>query len=274
MFRIERQQKILSYIDEKQTAKTQELAKAFSTSLVTIRNDINDLAARGLIIKTHGGAMCRQRSSNTEIPFAIRFQENLSSKQAIASIAAEKIYDGDVILLDAGSTTLEIANRIKAKNVTVITNDLKIATTLADIGTYNVIVAGGTLLQNVYTLVGTETIEFFRNIKVRKLFLGCDAIDFNWGITNRTFEESHVKNAMISAAQEVIAVADCSKFNKQVFSKVCGMDAIDVLITDEISAQDKERLENLGVSVISASKMQEKRTAPAEKKHTGQDPEE
>ncbi len=245
---------MLNFINEKQAVKTEELASAFKTSLVTIRNDINDLATRGLIIKTHGGAVCLQHSPNKEIPSFIRFQENIESKQAIASIAADMIDDGDVIMLDSGSTTFEIANRIKAKQVTVITNDLKIGVTLADRGGISLIMTGGTLLPSVYTLVGAEAIGFISNIKVKKLFLGCDAIDFTWGITNRTMEETHVKSAMIKAAQEVIAVADCSKFNRQVFARLCGLDALNVLITDRIDTESRERLESSGVRVLSAER--------------------
>ena len=259
LFRIERQEKVLHYINEKQTVKTQELAKVFKTSLVPIRNDINELATRGLVIKTHGGAVCRQHSPNTEIPSVIHFQENIESKQAIASLAADMIADGDVIMLDAGSTTYEIAGRIKAKGVTVITNDLKIGITLAERGDVSLIMTGGSLLPSVYTLVGTEAIDFINCIKVKKLFLGCDAIDFTWGISNRTMEEVHVKNAMIQAAHEVIAVADCSKFNRQVFARLCGLERINTLITDRIDAEARERLENFGVRVLTASPARHKK---------------
>lgn len=253
MFRIERQEKILNYINEHKTVKTQELAQAFSASLVTIRNDINDLANRGLIIKTHGGAVCCQHRSNMEIPSVIRFQENIVSKQAIAVIAAELIEEGDVIILDSGSTTLEIANRIKGKNLTVITDDLKIGMTLAEQSGISLIMTGGTLLPSVYTLVGAQAISFFNAIKVRKLFLGCDAIDFSWGISNRTMEEIQVKRAMMSAAQEVIAVADCSKFNRQVFAHLCNIDELDMLITDRIAPSEREQLESAGVRVLSSA---------------------
>lgn len=250
MFRIERQQEILNYVNEHQTAKNQEMARYFHTCLATIRNDINELALRGLLVKTHGGAVCLQHISNKEIPSIVRFQQNIESKQAIASIAANMVEDGDVIILDSGSTTHEIATRLKASNVTVVTNDLRIALTLAEQGNANVIVAGGTLMASVYTLVGSETIDFLKNIKVHKLFLGCDAIDFNSGITNRTFDESHVKHAMIAAAKEVIAVADCSKFHRQVFARVCELSALDALITDQIEPEDREKLAAVSVRVI------------------------
>ena len=250
VFRIERQEQILNYINEKQHVKTQELAQAFDASLVTIRNDINELAKRGLVIKTHGGAVCCQHSPNMEIPSVIRFQENIESKQAIASLAVQLIEDGDVIILDSGSTTLEIARRITAQNVTVITDDIKIAVTLADRGGISLMMTGGTLLPSVYTLVGAQAINFIRTIRVKKLFLGCDAIDFEWGISNRTMEEIQVKDAMIHAAHEVIAVADCSKFNRQVFARLCGMEALNTLITDRIEPDVRERLESLGLRVL------------------------
>jgi len=243
---------MLTYINDKHTVKTQELAKVFKTSLVTIRNDINQLAARGLVIKTHGGAMCRQHSPNIEIPSVIRFQENIESKQAIASLAADLIEDGDIIMLDAGSTTYEIVSRIKARSVTIITNDLKIGAAIAERGDISLIMTGGTLLPSVYTLVGTKAIEFINCVKVRKLFLGCDAIDFTWGISNRTMEEIHIKAAMIQAAHEVIAVADCSKFNRQVFARLCGLEKINTLITDRIDSEAQERLESQGVRVLKA----------------------
>lgn len=252
MFRIERQEKILEYINEKQHVKTQELADLFQASVVTIRNDISELASRGLVIKTHGGALCCQHSPNMEIPSVIRLQENIESKQVIAEVAAAMIEDGDVIILDSGSTTLEIAKRIHAQNVTVLTNDIKIASVLAERGGISVMVTGGTLLPAVYTLVGAQALELFTTVRVKKLFLGCDAVDFEWGISNRTFEEIQVKTAMMNAAQEVIAVVDCSKFNRQVFAQLCGMEAINTFITDRISASDRERLESLGVRVMSA----------------------
>ena len=252
MFQIERQEKILNYINEKQTVTTQELSEMLNTSLVTIRNDINKLAARSLIVKTHGGAVCRQHRSNIEIPSVIRFQENIESKRSIAAIAIEHIEDGDVILLDSGSTTLEIAKRIQAKHVTVITDDIKIAIILAEKGGVSLMMTGGTLLPSVFSLVGTQAVDFINTIKVNKLFLGCDAIDVDWGISNRTMEETPVKNAMIQAARQVIAVADCSKFNRKVFARLCGLDALDTLITDKVTPEIRERLETAGVQVLAA----------------------
>ena len=260
MFQIERQEKILQYINERQTVRTQELSELFEISPVTIRSDINDLARRGLIIKSHGGAMSVQKRINLEIPSVVRSQQNVEAKEEIASVAASLISDDDVIILDSGSTTLEVAKRITSRGVTVITNDIKIGVMLADMGNVTLIMTGGSLLSSVYTLVGPETNDFFKRFRVNKLFLGCDAIDFDWGISNRTLEETATKIAMIRAAREVIAVVDSSKFNRQVFVHLCGIGEVHTLITEKLEPEEREKLEQFGVRVMTPDKGRHRRT--------------
>ena len=262
MFQLERQEKILQFINQRQTVRTQELCEMFDVSPVTIRSDINDLARRALIIKSRGGAMSVQRWTHLELPSDVRSQQNKEAKQKIATIAAGLIQDNEVIILDSGSTTLEIARRIKSRGVTVITNDLKIGITLADRGNVSLIMAGGSLLSSVHALVGSETIEFFDRIKVNKLFLGCDAIDFDWGVSNRTLQEVSTKLAMIRAAREIIAVADHSKFNRQVFMHLCDMSDIHTFITDKLELEEQEKLDQLGVRVLVAEKGRHRRPEP------------
>ena len=254
MFQIERQEKILQVINQRQTVRTQELCELFHMSPVTIRADINDLARRGLVIKNHGGAMSVQRRMNLEIPSGVRSQQNVESKQGIASLAVDLIEDDDVIILDSGSTTLEIARRIKSRGVTVITNDLKIALLLAEQSNVSVFMTSGSILPSVHVAVGSEAIQFFDRTKVSKLFLGCDAIDLDWGISCRTLDAMSTKRSMLRAAQEVLAVADYSKFHRQVFMRMCDMGDIQTLITDKLEPEEHKRLEQLGVRVIIAEK--------------------
>ena len=250
MFQIERHEKILSYINKKKKVSTRELSEAFGMSVVTIRADINALADRGLIVKSHGGALSLQSLMSFEIPSAKKFQQNVESKQKIAALAVDLIHDDDVIILDAGSTTLEIAKRIHSKPVTVITNDLKVSVTLADKLNVHLLVTGGQLIPSVYTLAGANTIEYFSRIKVNRLFMGCDALDFKWGISNRTMEEIAVKQAMMRASNEIIVVSDHSKFDQQVFAHLCDLNEFHTLVTDQIPSDKREILENLGISVI------------------------
>lgn len=253
MFLFERQEKMLAYINKVAKVSVRELSELFNMSLVTIRSDIKTLARRGLIIRTHGGALSAQRGTNAEIPSKIRAIQNVPAKQMIAQVAAKLIEDDDIIILDSGSTTYEIAQRISARNVTVITNDLKIGTLLAERGDVSLIVTGGILLPSVYSLIGSDATAFLKRVKAHKLFLGCDAIDFEWGISNRTIQEVAIKQTMMEAARFKIAVADHSKFDKQVFARFCDLTDIDLLITDQLPPQRAEQLSQLGVRYTIAS---------------------
>lgn len=260
MFLFERQEKMLAYINEVNKVSVRELSELFNMSLVTIRSDINNLAKRGLLIRTHGGALSAQRGTNAEIPSKVRAIQNVAGKQIIAEAAAALIEDDDIIILDSGSTTYEIAQRITAQNVTVITNDLKIGTLLAERGDVSLILIGGVLLPQVYALIGSDATDFLKRVKAHKLFLGCDAIDITWGISNRTIQEVSIKQAMMEAARYVIAVADHSKFGKQVFARFCDVTDVDLLITDQMFPQQAEALRKMGLKVTVAAQ-----TSPAKK---------
>lgn len=250
MFQLERQEKILKMVNENSTVRTSDLCEIFSTSSVTIRNDINELANRGLLIKSHGGAMSVNDRINLEIPSGKKLQQNIENKRRIAQEANRHIGPDEIIILDSGSTTLEIAKQLKQKNVTVITNDIQIGMVLAEKKNVTLYLTGGRLKPSVHTLMGGETIDYFRRIRVDKLFLGCDAIDIQWGISNRTQEEVLIKQAMMAASRQVLAVSDASKLGRQVFARICGFDQVDTLIIDTISPKDKQALETLGVRVL------------------------
>jgi DeoR family fructose operon transcriptional repressor len=253
MFQIERQEKILRFINESKKANTDELANAFSVSKVTIRRDIDLLASKGLLLKTHGGAVSVRGSFVREIPFSAKAEINSSAKKAIGIAAAQLIENGEIIILDSGSTTLEIAKHIHNTDVTVLTNDIKIAMELAAKPDVHVMVSGGNLDGTVFSLIGSNSINFFKDIHVNKTFLGCDAVDLKFGISDRSFESCDVKRAMMQAADEVIMVTDSSKLNKRVFTHICDISAINKLIIDEIDEQNKKAYIEKGIKVITTS---------------------
>lgn len=250
MFQIERQEKILQYINRSKKANTEQLSDEFHVSKVTIRRDIDMLSDKGLIIKTHGGAMALTDSLLNEIPYSSKAEINLAAKKKIGIAAAKLIVDGDIIILDSGSTTLEIAKNIVKNNVTVLTNDIKIAMELAHKKGIHVIVCGGILNSPVYTLTGNLSIDFFKRLHVNKTFLGCDAMDLNFGISNRTYEEVDIKTAMMDAAEEVIMVTDNSKLDKKVFCHLCNISAIDKLIMNQLDEPHKKSILEKGVELI------------------------
>jgi DeoR/GlpR family transcriptional regulator of sugar metabolism len=253
VFAIERHEKLLDYINKKKKASVRELSKCFNVSTVTIRRDLDELVQRGLVIKTHGGALSLNNNFSTEIPYERKFVQNVEAKKKIGHTAARLVEDNDVIILDAGSTTLEIATQLKPlKNVTVITNDLKIAMTLAHKPGITLMVTGGIQEKAVYTLTGPTAEEFLSKIRANKTFLGADAISLDYGITNRTLQEVSVKKSMMKAADEIILVADHSKLNKKVFAFLCELKDIDKIIIDKIEPKVKEALLEMGVEVIVA----------------------
>lgn len=252
MFQIERVEKILEYINLKKKANVKELSDQFGVSKVTIRRDLDELAEKGLVVKTHGGVMSIMKKFAYEIPIASKFEANTEAKRKIGRLAAGLIEDGDIVILDAGSTTLEIAKNLKGQDITVLTNDIKISMEVALKPNVKLMVSGGVLSESVYTLVGDQTVDFFKKVHVNKTFLGCDAIDLDFGVSNRTKLEVASKLSMINAAEEVIMVTDASKLNTKVFCHLCDVSRIDRLITNEIDETFKLELEKQGVEVIVA----------------------
>jgi DeoR family fructose operon transcriptional repressor len=253
MFQIERQEKILWYINEAKKANTEQLAREFNVSKVTIRRDIDILAQKGLLFKAHGGAVSSSSAFLHEIPYSDKAVVNSAAKKAIGLTASKMIEDGDIIILDSGSTTLEIAKNIKKNDITVLTNDIKIAMELANKPNIHVMVSGGNLTNSVYTLTGNISIDFFKKTHVNKTFLGCDAVDVEFGISNRTYEEIDIKLAMIKAADEVIMVTDNSKLNKKVFAYLCDISVINKLIINEIDEQNSKVFTEKGVELITTA---------------------
>ncbi|MEA4888601.1 MAG: DeoR/GlpR family DNA-binding transcription regulator [Clostridiaceae bacterium] len=250
MFQIERQEKLLQHINRHKKAEIQELSRLYGVSKVTIRRDIDELAAKGLILKTHGGALSLKTNLSFEIPFDAKSETNVDAKRRIGQWAAGLVESGDIIILDSGSTTLEIARHLPPSAITVLTNDLKIAMELARKKPIQLIVAGGSLKESVYTLTGSRTVEFFRSVHANKTFLGCDAVDLSFGVSNRTLEEVAVKQAMLAAADEIIMVTDASKLHSKVFCRLCDIKAIGKLVIDRIDEPARASFEQAGVDVI------------------------
>ena len=178
--------------------------------------------------------------------------DGLSAEKSVRSFEKAKslINDGDIIILDSGSTTLEIAKNITQKNITVVTDDIKIAMELSGKPNVTAIVCGGTLSDPVYTLTGNVAVDFFSRLHVNKTFLGCDAVDLDFGISNRTYSEVDIKTAMIKAADEIIMVTDNSKLDRKVFCYLCDISAINKLIINQIDERNRRGFIEKGVEII------------------------
>lgn len=232
MFAEERQDKIMQKLNESSSLKVIELAEKFNVSESTIRRDLQEMEEKGMLIRTHGGAVGKSATS-FEPSFEEKQTERHAEKVGIGSIAASMIEDGDTIILDSGTTSLEIARHITSKDITVITNSIDIAYELSQKDNVEVIVAGGNIRKNTRAMVGYITERALNNFRVDKAFIGANGISIDDGITTPNFVEAQTKKAMISVANKVIICADSSKFNKVCFSVICPLRMVSAIITSD-----------------------------------------
>jgi DeoR/GlpR family transcriptional regulator of sugar metabolism len=213
-------------------AEARELAETLGVNSSTIRRDLDQLARGGHVQRTHGGA--RLVAGAVDLPYELKEREHLTAKAAIGRAAAELVGDGERILLDSGSTTYELARELRGRHdLTIVTNDLRIAQLVAGFPGVQLLVTGGELLRSTYTLFGDRSVEFVRELSVDHSFLGADAIDVASGITNTNTLEIPLKRAMIDVAGAAVVLADSSKFGQRALVRVAELGEVDMVLTDD-----------------------------------------
>ena len=228
----QRRDKIMELLKEDGSAKVANLARIFKVTEVTIRQDLEKLEKGGKIVKTHGGAYLKNVEDQVR-SFLLIHQENLDKKATIAEKCLEFIESGDTIILDSGSTTTEIAKKLKGlKNLTVITNALNIALMLGTEPGIEVIVTGGEFKPPTLSLTGQKAADFFQNLNVQKLFLATAGISLKSGLTYPSISDLVVKRAMIDAADITYLVADSTKMGKSALASLGALSLIDYIVTD------------------------------------------
>ncbi len=233
MLQAERLEQITRYVNEKGFVSISELLKLFHVSKPTIMRDLLKLEEKYLIVRTYGGASSVRKGTTFEPRHSVKEGNAIDKKTKIALLAKKLIHPGETIVLDTGSTTLMLAKQLlHVKNITVITNDIKIAMTLSENEDIELVVLGGQKRKGVYSLVGPFTENVLQNLNVDKVFLGADAVDIDKGITNSNIDEINIKRMMIMNAKEKILLADSSKFNTIAFSKIASIDVLDTIVTD------------------------------------------
>jgi DeoR family transcriptional regulator of aga operon len=248
---VERRDSIIQLIQKNGKVRVDDLSEQFDVSSVTIRNDLDFLEKKGICHRTHGGALIR-KNVYEDPTLEEKQKRSKKEKERIGGKALEYISSGDSILLDSGTTTLEIAFRLNSKkNLTVMTNALNIALKLLSFDDINIMLTGGTLRKESYSLVGPEAEASIKNYYFDKLFLGVDGLDIELGLTTPNPMEAQLNRIMVARAQQVIAVSDSSKFGRRSFSQICSIDAINTLITDtNISPEFEKELLKRNVEVV------------------------
>ncbi|WP_338358068.1 DeoR/GlpR family DNA-binding transcription regulator [Yeosuana marina] len=249
----QRREKIIELLKEDGSAKVADLAKLFKITEVTVRQDLEKLEKQGLIIREHGGAFMKNIEDHVK-NFSIVHQENLDKKETIATKCLEFIESGDTIILDSGSTTTEIAKKLKGyKTLTVITNALNIALMLGAEPGIEVIMTGGEFKPPTLSLTGQKAADFFKGLNVQKLFLATAGISLKSGLTYPSISDLVVKKAMIEAADITYLVADSTKIGKSALASLGALSLIDFIITDSgIEEKDKKVFKNHEIEVILA----------------------
>ena len=250
MLNEERRRAILEIMNRDGRVLVTELSQQFQTSQVTIRKDLELLHEQRHLHRTHGGAL-PSRDGALEDP-TLREKEQLHRKDKlhIANAAARLVNEGQVVILDSGTTTTAVARALRNfHNLTIVTNAVNIAAEL--VGTrVDVILTGGTLRKNSFSLVGPIAEETLRHLSADTLFLGVDGFDVHYGLTTPNLLESKVNRVMVEVAKRVIVVCDSSKFGRRSLSRIGPTSVVHQVITDNgIPKSDSRVLHKAGVEV-------------------------
>ncbi|GLQ99274.1 transcriptional repressor AgaR [Dyella mobilis] len=250
----ERRRLIVEYIERHGRATVEELAHLFGASAVTIRNDLESLSRNAMIARSHGGALPIMQTAVNDIPLNIKEHRSHSQKLHIGQAAARIIQNGETIILDSGSTTVEIARQIRQmrfESLTVVTNALNIAMELSGLPNIRVVMLGGLLRHSSYSLVGPDAEQILSRIYADRLFLGVDGIDPAVGVTTPEPLEASLNALMIRVSRETIAVFDASKLGQRSLSVITPVHGLHKVITDHSAPSDMvDALRDAGVNVV------------------------
>jgi len=253
MSSLERHQQIIDIVHSKGYESVTTLCKALKVSAVTIRKDLKLLEKSNKLFRTHGGA------SNTN-PFTIdrnvNEKENLQieEKKSIGKKAAEYITPNDSIIIASGTTLTALSREIiPRQKLIVITSSLPVTGELIKHQDVEIFQLGGIIRQSSSSVVGSYAENILKDFFCTKLFLGVDGLDFEFGITTSNSMEAQLNKSMIQVVQKVIVLADHTKFGKRGFSRICGLDEVDEIITDKnISPAIVEKYTSQGIKITIA----------------------
>jgi len=231
MFELERLDRILALLRERQTATVKALAACLYASEATVRRDLNELERRGLVKRLHGGAVLLD-GARSELPLYVREQQNVEAKRLIAAKAAHYLRDGQVIFLDASSTVMFLTRHLEAfQSLTIITNGLKTAQELTTLN-HRVYCTGGLMLHNSSAYVGDYAADFVRHFNADVFFFSSRGVSEDGRITDESAEETGIRRVMLQQSRRKIFMCDQSKIGKTYCYNLCRTDQTDAFLTD------------------------------------------
>ncbi|MFA7042774.1 MAG: transcriptional repressor AgaR [Bacteroidales bacterium] len=251
----ERRANILQELQNQPEVSVSELSNKFRVSEVTIRKDLNELKRRNLVTRIRGGALrIPEISAGADIAIKEKQLYHFKEKRAIGKLAASLIRENETIILDSGTTTLEIAKNLDSfRDLTIITNAINIAVELSNYNRFTVILLGGRLRQSSLSTVGPLAESTLKIFYCDKLFLGVDSFNMEEGVSTPNIEEANINQTMMSMSKETIAVLDSSKFNKRSFTFIAPVNKINTIVTDKgIPTEIKSQLKRMNIQLYTA----------------------
>jgi len=232
MLAVSRQRMIVEMLQENGAVKVSELSELLQVSEKTIREDLEKLEDKGILRRIHGGAVLASDDGIAPVLGSVAAQASvrLKEKEAIAEHALVHIQEGDIIALDGGSTTLQIAARLRNEPLTVVTNDVLIIRELAAKEHIRLVVPGGYRHRNLLTIQGQW--DWLRMLNIHKLFLSTTGIHLEYGLTIFTEEHVALKRLLLECSRQIFCVADHSKFDKGALLTFATLEQVDTIITD------------------------------------------
>ena len=248
---VDRRAFILKKLEEDEQVNVSELSRKFGVSEVTIRKDLSHFEKKNILIRSRGGAM-KQSLVNVDLSIYDRRKKNMKVKEAIGKAAAAMINDGETILLDTGTTIMELAKHLPKKiDITVITNSVDITFRLAGYPNIRVLMTGGILRRNSLAVVGEIAAESLRNYYCDKYFLSADGVDIEKGMMTTNIEEASLARINIRNSGKVFALIDSSKFHSNGITSIAPLTEVDTLVTDKgIPEPVLNSIRGLGVEVV------------------------
>lgn len=253
----ERRQRIAEILEGEGRVSVAELSARFGVTDVSIRRDLMILEDAGQLRRVHGGAVPASRGRR-ESAYAQKVRENRELKARIGAAAAELIRAGDVIVFDSGSTVAQVVTHVPASlrrgsAITVVTNSLPVIDEIAGWDSPHLICLGGLYLPDHEALVGPQTVADLKALSADIVFIGCDGLTAETGLTTPHVLVAEVGATMAARARRVVAVADSTKLGRRGFTPIVPLAAVDVLVTDALAERGQlERAREAGIEVILA----------------------
>lgn len=250
LFPEERRQEIVRILAEHPRVTVTELSRKFTVSEVTIRKDLTFLEEQGSIQRMHGGAIGTGQQQD-DLGFDRRAQIQQAEKERIALAASQLVSNGDSIALDASTTSLYLARRLREhRELTVVTNGIRNAIELANRRGTTVLVPGGTFRLDTYSLVGNWGEAVLRQINIQRAFVGAKGFTLEEGLTDANADEVKLKQAIVGTAKDVIALIDHTKWGQVAFATFCQLPKLKLIITDaKAPAEMVEQVRRKGIEV-------------------------